>query len=99
MFDFYLNVLVYVCFQGILGLGLNIQYGLCGLLNLAYIGFMAAGAYTTAVVVLPKATLFGGPTHTLGLSLPFYVGMILSMLVAGLFAFVVGTVILGRKLE
>jgi branched-chain amino acid transport system permease protein len=99
MFDFYLNVFVYVCFQGILGLGLNIQYGLCGLLNLAYIGFMAAGAYTTAVVVLPKATLAGGTTYILGLSLPFYVGMILAMAVAGLLAFVIGAVILGRKLE
>jgi branched-chain amino acid transport system permease protein len=99
MFDFYLNVFVYVCFQGILGLGLNVQYGLTGLLNLAYIGFMATGAYTTAVLVLPKATLAGGTTYILGLNLPFYVGMLAAMLAAGLVAFLLGLVVLGRKLE
>lgn len=99
MFDFYLSVFVYLCFQGILVLGLNVQYGLCGLLNFAYIGFMAAGAYTTSVVVLPKATPLSGTTYILGLNLPFYVGIVLAMIVAGVLALVIGAVVLGRKLE
>jgi len=69
------------------------------MLNLAYIGFMAAGAYTTAVLVLPKATLAGAASYVLGLQWPFWAGMLGGIAAAGALALVVGLVVLGRRLE
>jgi branched-chain amino acid transport system permease protein len=96
---YFLVIATFVGFQIILSLGLNLQWGVAGMLNLAYIGFMAAGAYTTAVLVLPKATLAGGSSYILGLQWPFWAGMLGGIAAAGLLALVVGVVILGRRLE
>jgi branched-chain amino acid transport system permease protein len=97
--EFTLVILTFVGFQVILSLGLNLQWGIAGMLNLAYIGFMAAGAYVTAVLVLPKATLAGGTNYILGLNWPFWAGMIGGIAAAGILALVVGFVVLGRRLE
>ena len=94
--EFTLVILTFVGFQIILSLGLNLQWGVAGMLNLAYIGFMAAGAYTTAVLVLPKATLAGAASYILGLQWPFWAGMLGGIAVAGVLALVVGAVVLGR---
>jgi branched-chain amino acid transport system permease protein len=97
--EFTLVILTFVGFQIILSLGLNLQWGIAGMLNLAYIGFMAAGAYVTAVLVLPKATLAGGTSYVLGLQWPFWAGMLGGIAAAGALGLVVGVVILGRRLE
>jgi ABC-type branched-subunit amino acid transport system ATPase component/ABC-type branched-subunit amino acid transport system permease subunit len=97
--EFTLVILTFVGFQVILSLGLNLQWGVAGMLNLAYIGFMAAGAYTTAVLVLPKATLAGAANYILGLQWPFWAGMLGGIAAAGALALVVGFVVLGRRLE
>ena len=97
--EFTLVILTFVGFQIILSLGLNLQWGIAGMLNLAYIGFMAAGAYVTAVLVLPKATLAGGTSYVLGLQWPFWAGMLGGIAAAGALALVVGLVVLGRRLE
>ena len=97
--EFTLVILTFVGFQIILSLGLNLQWGVAGMLNLAYIGFMAAGAYTTAVLVLPKPTLAGAASYILGLQWPFWAGMLGGIAAAGALALVVGVVVLGRKLE
>ena len=81
--EFTLVILTFVGFQIILSLGLNLQWGVAGMLNLAYIGFMAAGAYTTAVLVLPKATLAGAASYILGLQWPFWAGMLGGIAAAG----------------
>ncbi|MGH2999178.1 MAG: ABC transporter permease subunit, partial [Gaiellaceae bacterium] len=45
---YYIFTLVFFCFDYfILAMGLNIQYGETGILNFAYIGFVAIGAYFT----------------------------------------------------
>jgi branched-chain amino acid transport system permease protein len=97
--EFTLVILTFVGFQIILSLGLNLQWGIAGMLNLAYIGFMAAGAYVTAVLVLPKATLASGTNYVLGLQWPFWAGMLGGIVAAGILALVVGFVVLGRRLE
>jgi branched-chain amino acid transport system permease protein len=98
MLIFLVTTLTYVGFQGILSLGMSLQWGYTGILNLAYIVSMALGAYTAAVVTLGKDQ----PPSTyyiLGLSLPFYVGIVAAMLAAALFGLVVGGVVLGRKIR
>lgn len=92
-------ILIYVGFQVILSLGLNLQWGVAGLLNLGYIGSMAAGAYVTAVVVLPKATATGSVHYVLGLHWPAWAAMICGVAAAGLVALIIGIVVLGRRLE
>jgi branched-chain amino acid transport system permease protein len=96
---FALVILTFVGFQVILSLGLNLQWGVAGLLNLAYIGFMATGAYTTALVVLPKATLASGTSYILGLGWPSWAGILAGIAAAGVLALLVGVVVLGRRLE
>jgi ABC-type branched-subunit amino acid transport system permease subunit len=96
--DFALTVLTYVGFQVILTLGLNIQFGVAGLLNLAYIVFMAVGAYVTAVLMLPPAQ----PPFThyiLGLRWPFPLAMIVGILAASLVAAALGAIALGPRLR
>src|SRR5207302_9829785 len=52
--------------------GLNMQFGVSGVANLAYIVMVAAGAYAYAVCTLGPDTGNGGFQHyVIGLSLPF----------------------------
>ena len=45
---YYVFTLVFFLFDYfILAMGLNVQYGETGILNFAYIGFVAVGAYIT----------------------------------------------------
>jgi branched-chain amino acid transport system permease protein len=95
---FTITALIYIVIQSILSLGLNVQLGIAGILNLVYIVFMAAGGYAAALMVLPR----DNPpyvTYVLGLSLPFYVGIIAAAVVGGLCAAAVGAVALGRNLR
>jgi len=47
------NVLIVMCYYGILALGLNIVVGFAGLLDLGYVAFYVFGAYTTAFLASP----------------------------------------------
>jgi neutral amino acid transport system permease protein len=58
-------------------LGLNLQFGQAGLLNLGHAGFMAVGAYGMAVTV----STFGGS---------FWLGVVVGILCAGVFALLLG---------
>lgn len=79
----------------VLGWGLNIQFGEGGILNFAYIGFVAIGAYITGVTSMgkPQGT---GEQYILGISLPFPVGLILGGLAACVFAVLVALIALRR---
>src|SRR5665213_785941 len=77
----------------IMALGLNVTWGFGGLLNLGFFMFVGVGAYVSAVITLPGAM----PPYTsyiLGLSMPFPVGALTAMLVAGLLALLIGSVAL-----
>lgn len=93
MIDFFLTALIYVAIQSILALGLNVQWGFTGLLNLSYIFFMAVGAYVSAVVISPPA-MPPGTEYVLGTSQPFLVGVIAGVVAATLVAVVVGAIVL-----
>ena len=75
----------FVGIYGVLALGLNIQWGMTGLLNVGVAAFFAVGAYTSAIL-----TTAPSPDHLGGFGLPIAVGILGAMLVAGVLALVVG---------
>jgi branched-chain amino acid transport system permease protein len=72
----------FLAFAGIFGvmcLGLNLQWGFAGLFNVGVAGFVAVGAYASALITAPSG---------LGWPVPF--GMVGAMLAAGVVAALVG---------
>ena len=93
---YYVFTLVFFLFDyWILAMGLNIQYGEAGILNFAYIGFVAIGAYFTGVFSLPAAGR-SGQHYILGLGLPFPLNLLLGGLAAMAFALIVALITLRR---
>jgi len=74
---------------GILALGLNMQWGYTGQINIGVAAFFAVGAYTAAI-----CTTDPSPNHLGGFDLPFLVGIVLAMIVAGILALFVGLITL-----
>lgn len=52
MTAYLVTILTLVCILMILGLALNLQWGLCGMVNFGMAGFFALGAYSAALVAL-----------------------------------------------
>ena len=87
---------VYFCIYNILTWGLDIQFGYAGILDFAYIAFMAVGAYITGVFTLGRSGPLSGQTYVLGLHAPFLIALVASALAAGLLGGLVGFVALRR---
>ncbi|WP_439026312.1 branched-chain amino acid ABC transporter permease [Haloarchaeobius sp. DT45] len=69
-----------------LSLALNLHWGYTGLFNIGIAGFMAVGAYTFAI-----ATASPNPANASdipGLGLPFFVGIVLAVVVSGIVGFI-----------
>jgi branched-chain amino acid transport system permease protein len=66
-------------------LGLNLQWGYTGLFNIGAVGFYLVGAYTFAILCGPPGSSYLG-----GFGLPFIVGLLGAMAIAGLVAFIAG---------
>jgi len=96
-----LDLLAYAAFflvtalsYGIICLGLNVQWGQTGLFNVGVAGFVAIGAYTSALLTTPDvAGRFGG------FGLPIWVGWIAAMLVSGLAAAFIGAITLRLRAD
>lgn len=84
--DTWLQMLVFVGIFVVLGLGLNIVVGFAGLLDLGYVAFFAAGAYTMGILAAP------GSPHEIGLS--FWLVLPLGMLIAASFGILLGLPVL-----
>jgi branched-chain amino acid transport system permease protein len=97
MLNFTIVSLIYVTFEILLVLGLNVQYGLTGILNLSFIVPYAAGAYITGVVSGPPAG--AGVYHIGGYNLPWYLGIVGGLGAAYLVAAIIGSFTLGRRLR
>lgn len=80
----------------ILNWGLNIQFGAAGILNFAYIAFVAIGAYVTGVTSMGPPTKSSGASYVLGMTLPFPVGLLLGGVASCLFALLVALIALRR---
>lgn len=50
-----IQVLNLIAVNAILAISLNLIYGFTGMFSLAHAGFMAIGAYVTAILILPAA--------------------------------------------
>ena len=50
MLSYLVAILTFVFIYAILALGLNVQWGYAGLVNLGHVGFFAVGAYTSALL-------------------------------------------------
>jgi branched-chain amino acid transport system permease protein len=74
--------LVFATVFAIVSLGLNLQWGFTGLFNVGVAGFVAVGAYTSALLTTPKV------------GWPVSVGVLVATLVSGLVGLCVGAVVL-----
>lgn len=96
-----LDLLAYAAFflvtaltYGIICLGLNVQWGQTGLFNVGVAGFVAIGAYTSALLTTPDAAdRFGG------FGLPIWLGWIAAALLSGLAAAVIGAITLRLRAD
>jgi branched-chain amino acid transport system permease protein len=93
---FYLTtLLVYLGVDIMAAWALNLQYGVGGVYNFAFVLFQAAGAYIAAVLTLGPASGNGGfQSYVLGASLPWPLPILAAGLGAGALALIVGLVAL-----
>jgi branched-chain amino acid transport system permease protein len=75
-------------------LGLNLQWGETGLFNVGVAGFVAVGAYTSAILTTPPTT-----AHLGGFGLPMAVGWLAGMAMAGLVSLGVGAITLRLRAD
>ena len=91
------TLLVYAAVDILACLAISLQFGVSGIVNFSFIIFQAAGAYTAAVLSLPRDTANGGfQTYILGLNLSFPIPWIAATLVGALLAPPIGLVVLRR---
>lgn len=92
-----ITILVYICANVIAAWGLDLQFGVTGVLNFAFIIFQAIGAYTAGVLSLgPASASAGFEQYVGGANLPFPLPIIGSMLAGAALAAVVGLITLRR---
>jgi branched-chain amino acid transport system permease protein len=90
------TLLFFFAAYSILGWGLNLQFGEAGILNFAYIGFVAIGAYITGVTSMGSPAPGSGETYMFGATLPFPFGLLLGGLASCLLAVVVAFIAFRR---
>jgi len=81
--------LVFASAFAIIVLGLNLQWGFTGLFNVGVAGFVALGAYTSALLTTPET-----PERLGGLGWPVALGWLAAMGVSGIAGLLVGAVAL-----
>lgn len=84
--DFVAQVMMLVCLYMLMGLGLNIELGLAGLVDLGFVAFFAVGAYTVALLTADPAGLGG--------HLPFFAALPFAILAASAAGFLFGLPVL-----
>ena len=95
--DYYvLTLCVYVVVAIIACWGLNLQFGETGVLNFAYIVFVAAGAYTASILTLGRPTPDGYQKYFWGAQLPWPLPWLAAALVGGLLGLALGMIVLRR---
>jgi ABC-type branched-subunit amino acid transport system permease subunit len=88
---YFITLIVYFGVNTIACWALNLQYGVAGVLNFAFIMFQAIGAYTAGVLTLGPTTGISFQHYILGASLPFPLPWLAAAAVGAFLAFAVGT--------
>jgi branched-chain amino acid transport system permease protein len=86
--------LTFVGIYAVLILGLNLQWGFTGQVNFGVAAFFMVGAYTQAIVTTEPTD-----DHLGGFGLPFIVGLIVSMIMSGALALVIGLITLRLRAD
>lgn len=95
--NYYLaNLVVYFLVYCALTLGLNVSFGMAGVLDFSFITFMATGAYFAGVTALGPATAASQLYYILGLNLPFPVDLVVGATAAGVLGLFVGLLAIRR---
>lgn len=95
--NYYLaNLVVYFLIYCVLTLGLNVSFGMAGLLDFAYITYMAMGAYFAGVTALGRAIPENEVQYILGLGWPFPLDIIVGAVAAGILGLFVGLLAIRR---
>lgn len=92
--EFYLVVLlIYFGTDVLAAWGLNLQYGVAGVLNFGYIANVALGAYFYGVLTLgPQSGNGGFQTYIIGLSLPPALAIVITVVLGCLFGGLIGLI-------
>ena len=77
----------------LLALGLNVQWGYTGMLNIGIAAFFAVGAYTSAILTSPATAVPGG------FGLPIALGMVAAMVTSGVLAVFIGLITLRLRTD
>lgn len=103
-FDSYQKRILNLCaIYVILGLSMNLINGFTGLFSLGHAGFMAVGAYTTALLTMTPeskaATFFLEPIAAplANITMPFFMALLLGGLLSAFVAFLIGAPTLRLK--
>ena len=96
--QYYVTILlIYLGIDAMACLGLNLQFGVTGLVNFGFILFQAAGAYTAAVLTLGPSSANGGYQQYIGgANLPFPLPILAAAVVGGVLSLLVGFIGLRR---
>jgi len=96
--QFYIStLLVYLAVDVMACWALNLQFGVAGLMNFAFIIFQAAGAYTAAVLTLGSPDASGNfQSYVFGSSMPFPLPLLAAAAVGAVLSLVVGLITLRR---
>ena len=90
-------LIVYLGVNAIACWGLNLQFGVGGVMNFAFILFQAMGAYITAVLTLPRATPSLQQAYILGWHLPWPLPLLGAAVAGGILALAIGSFALRPK--
>jgi len=87
LLNYFIFFASFACIYAIMALGLNIQWGMTGQINIGIAGFYAIGAYTTAIFTTPPT-----PDYLGGFDMPVFVGLAAAVLVTGVVALLIGMI-------
>lgn len=90
------TLVVYFFIYNIFGFGLNIQFGYTGILDFAFITFMAIGGYLYGVAALPPQTPGSQIYYVLGLNWSFPLAMLLAIIGSAALGALIGLIALKR---
>jgi branched-chain amino acid transport system permease protein len=92
LLGYFVFFLTFAGIYALLAQGLNVQWGFAGMLNVGIAAFFAIGAYTSAILTSPDAA-----GHLGGFGLPWPVGFVAAMAMAGLLGLLIGIVTLNLR--